>query len=40
MTVCDLFKYSPADVAVEVLGSVAPTDRKCLDTSYAMVVSR
>lgn len=28
------------DVAVEVLGSVAPTDRKCLDTSYAMVVSR
>ncbi|KAJ7389261.1 Cyclin-dependent protein kinase [Desmophyllum pertusum] len=28
------------DVAVEVLSSVVPTKRKCLDTSYAMVVSR
>lgn len=28
------------DVAVEVLSSVVPTRRKCLDTNYAMVVSR
>lgn len=35
-----IFHVIYVDVAVEVLSSVVPTRRKCLDTNYAMVVSR